>query len=225
MNHLIPNLDMLEAYALGELSPGEESDVQQWLIVRGDEEILEAYEAVAARLEIRRKRLELWGNRPTRARLDRAIWRLRSRATRDFASLLDAVDEGRLLSFAALGRRADDASGDQTVAVPLGQTIDLIVDVRSTGRIAVLAVLPDERLVVLCKDDGLLSVGTRIEIPGFLVENPEEMLWMYVLYSASAPIPTPAPSDDVAWLAAQLDQLRERGDGGCLRRLFIAAPT
>lgn len=225
MSQLNPDLDLLEAHALGELSPGEAAGAREWLIVRGDEDVLVACEAVAAQLEARRRLLELWGSRPRRARLERALWRLRSRALRGFVSLLDAADEARLPSFAALGALPDEAGGGQSVAVSLGQTVDLTVQVKRAGRIAVLAVLSEDRIEVLHEDGGLLSVETRIELPGFVLENTDEVLAIYVLYSASDPISTPGSSDNVEWLTTQLDRLGERGDGGCLRRLFIVSPT
>jgi anti-sigma factor RsiW len=216
-----PTPELLLAHALGELSLEESAAVRRWLVVQTDERVLEAYRALESEAARRRIRLAHWAERPLRARIERALWRARARAAAHLAVLVEVGDVGRSPALSPLGARVRSSSHQAVVGLPAGASIDVSLQASAPGHVAAFALVSGARLEVLREDKGVVAGGERVELRGFVLEGTDDVLEIYVVSSASTPIPMPAPTDGPAWLAELLERIAERGEMTFLHRVFV----
>ncbi len=220
MSALVPDVDLLRAYFHGELSPEEEAEVRRWLVLHADPEILAVCDELAAEREQRRELLAAAAH-PLRAKLERAFWRARSRLGTRLASLVDA-DRERQLALAPLSSPPVEES---IIPVRLEHEIFPRLKLLEAGYVCVYAVESWRELSVMWRGEGVTPAGEAIELRGFALQQPEEVLDLYLVLDTAAPPPSPAEGDGPEWLAKLLQQLAVSPTAWVLRRTFVPAST
>ncbi|HZF47694.1 MAG TPA: hypothetical protein VE093_03530 [Polyangiaceae bacterium] len=222
MSAFVPTIEMLQAYARGDLAPEEEDTVRRWLLVRGDTSALLACYAAQDAIEQRSAQLAYWAARPIRAGLARALRRACARLLSAAEGLTVVVAEARAPAVAALGRRPL-GEPDAPIEVTPGQIVDLRLRMPFEGRVAVFAVTSWTRLDLLLADERPRAAGEDIELPGVEVDMEDESVELYAVFSRTQALPLPEASDSPEWLARLLTQIADRSDMSVLHRALVPA--
>ncbi|RKH54369.1 hypothetical protein [Corallococcus llansteffanensis] len=221
MSTLVPDVDLLRAYFYGELPPEEEAEVRRWLVLHADPGILAVCDELVSEREQRREFLASSVANPLRARLERAFWQARSRLGTRMASLVD-VDRERQLALAPLSGPPVE---ETLIPARLEHPIYLRLKLSDSGHVCVYAIESWRKLSVLWRSPGVVQAGEADELPGFVLERPEDVLDLYLVLDTAEPPPSPDAEDGPEWLAKLLQRTAASPTAWVLRRTFVPAGT
>jgi hypothetical protein len=221
MSALVPDMELLRAYFYGELPPEEEVEVRRWLVIHADPGILAVCDELVSEREQRRELLASSVANPLRAKLERAFWQARSRLGTRLISLVDA-DRERHLALAPLSSPPEE---EALIPARLEQHIYPRLKVSESGHVCVYAIESWRKLSVLWRSEGVLRADEALELPGFVLERPEEVLDLYLVLDTAAPPPSPGAEEGPEWLAKLFQRMATSPTVWVLRRTFVPAGT